>query len=612
MKLTRLNSPSGGAVSALVSVYKNLSVDPVQEQQTILFAATSVGIFRWTPSGNDWQILPNSPIGVICMASSSPQSSSHFILAGTTNGILISEDLGETWAACHLPISHSTILCIQFSPDGSLVLAGSLEDGIFASSDDGHHWETRNFGLLDQSVFTIAFSNGYAQDTSIYIGAETSVYFSYNQARAWKEMPFNEDSLPSLSMLSISPQPGSPILFLGTESNGLFKKFNSDTDWKKLSLPANTINSLVISNENILLAATEQGIFQSTNFGETWIHNNLQPEALCLHSDANGVYAGWAEAGVCWLAENKWKETAPFWARTFTDLLLSDKSQSGQFMAITSLSEGLWASQDGGVNWECFNPLLPFENLYMVDFSPSFSIDGKVIAATGEGVWLSKDSARNWVQLQPGNASLVKFSPDGKLIYAVFPGQGLGVIDEGNSREIINGPWQKGGQILELHSGPRQQLILAFLEGIGEEISFWQGTIDNLEIALRVPSVENPVVSIWHPPSSLPDRPWYASLGHQVWQLSARRTGIKTQTSLLPDQQLTESIVGLTGIQKGDLIKFFACTNRRVYTSNDGGSSWKTVLDFSPNRAIKMVPAPDESFFFLMRGGSLYKSELSF
>ena len=602
---TILNSPGGGTVSSLVIVAGEVSSSG-EPQSACHFAGTAVGVYRQVGSG-DWQHLPNSPLGVICLAVSASNSQNRLIFAGTSAGIFLSKDQGQNWQSCILPISGSTILALAFSPDGSLLLAGTLEDGVFCSTTHGRTWESRNFGLLDQSVFSLAFSPEFSRDGTVFISGESALYHSYNHARAWKELPFPPESLPVLS-LAVSPEfVHHPVIFAGTEENGLFISDNHGLDWKASPLGVTTVNSLHFINQHSLLAATDTGLYQSDDTGLSWQLVIDAPDALCLASNNRTILSGWSETGVLEFSDqSNWKPAAKFNARPFSGMLLATPLHQEHRIFLYSPSEGLWRSQDSANSWDCINPLLPFENLNHIDcFSGRDSQPG-LAAATEEGVWLSTDFGENWLCIHPEPASLVWFSAVSGFLTAVFQQAGAAFSTNwGKTWETLNGPWQHSGQIIALAASPRQRFYLAYLEGMGGEISFWQGIPGELEEVLRMPAGENPVVSFWVPSEAMPDRPWYASLGSKVWKFSERRSGASIQSSLLPGEDLSESIVSLMGKQSGDSLTLFACTGRRLFSSRDDARTWTPVHDFHPHRVVRVSLLNDERFYVLQLGGEL-------
>jgi photosystem II stability/assembly factor-like uncharacterized protein len=606
MKLHPIQTPGGGAVSALAAI-EWPAAESTSLAGLVLFAASSLGVYRWQPGEPEWSLLPGSPLGVICLAALPPLNGKRSLLAGTSQGIWMSDDLGESWGRCQLPLADSTILCLQCSPGGSLVLAGTLQDGILASPDGGKHWETRNFGLLDQAVFAIAFSPGYAQDATVFACAETAFYYSYNQARAWKELPFPEDALPALCLLA-APSAGDapPVLFAGTEAGGLFRQTATAAGWQKLSLPSRAVNHLVLHPPRTLLAAASSGIYASDDLGKTFRPLSDQPEALSLLSCGDSLFAGWAEAGIQQARGNSWQDTGRLQARSFTGLLALGPASPR--LLLYSQAEGIWASQEQGKDWRCLNPGLPFEDLYELDALPQSSI---LAAATAQGTWLSRNAGESWECIWPGPASLARFSPDRSLISILQPGEGVFASgDWGKTWQPLQGPWQKGGQVLALAAGPRQRVCLAYLEGVGEEFSLWQGDPGEMELTLRTPCPANPLVSIWLPPAALPDRPWFASLDRQVWKLSARRAGTAGQAGLLQAGEIPEAILSLAGVMQADQFHLFACTSQRLLTASSEAHHWKTVLEFHPRQAVKMALGKDGWAYFLLRGGAVFSSRL--
>src|SRR5262249_54136790 len=149
-----------------------------------------------------------------------------------------------------MPIASSAVVAISFSPNyavDGILLAGTVEDGIFYSNTRGARWQTNGFGLLDASVFCLGFSPNFSRDTTTFAGTDTTLYFSYNGAMAWKQLPFPEGAAPALS-LAVSPHyEQDQTLLVGTESQGLHRSTDRGRTWRAVNLPASCINVLLWS-----------------------------------------------------------------------------------------------------------------------------------------------------------------------------------------------------------------------------------------------------------------------------------------------------------------------------------------------------------------------------
>ena len=77
-------------------------------------------------------------------------------------------------------------------------LAGTLEDGVFSSTDRGGRWGAWNFGLFDLNVLCLALSPTWTRDETVYAGTETGLYRSTNGGRAWRHSGFPSELAPAL------------------------------------------------------------------------------------------------------------------------------------------------------------------------------------------------------------------------------------------------------------------------------------------------------------------------------------------------------------------------------------------------------------------------------
>lgn len=262
-----------------------LDTSPDFKRDGICFAASESGLYRSDDGGVTWQYafeslqLEASPV-TPAVAVSPSFANDKTVFAGVSGAVVRSIDGGRTWDVVVLPEPppHVTALAVSpsFSNDG-LVLAATLEDGVFRSADRGRHWTGWNFGLLDLSTLTLALSPGFESDETIFVGTETGIFRSTNGGRAWREVGFPTEYAPVLS-LALSPHfADDGILFAGTESHGLFYSDDGGGSWlrrdgKKIT---ESVNAVVLSprypdKPDVLLALSKQ-LLVSRDGGKSWI-----------------------------------------------------------------------------------------------------------------------------------------------------------------------------------------------------------------------------------------------------------------------------------------------------------------------------------------------------
>jgi photosystem II stability/assembly factor-like uncharacterized protein len=602
-RLTRLGAPEAGSVSALA-----LSREAGGH---VLLVGSPVGIYRARAADGQpfagWERLAAAPIGVLSLAASPSYASDQTLLAGANTGIYVSRDGGETWKPASMPITGSSVSALCFSPNyavDGVVLAGTLEDGVVVSEDRGASWLSRSFGMLDSANFSVAFSPNYAADGTLYAGTETAVYFSYNGGLAWKDMHFPESAPPALSLCLA----GSSRLFAGTETDGLYSTAGRGGDWDKSSLPAGCINVLVLTDSR-LLAATEAGVYQSADQGETWSLWFDSPNVISLVVSGALSVAGSVEQGL-WVSQGDggWQPVPGLTTRAFVGLALSPVFDQDHTAYLYGPQERVWRSTDGGRNWQALQvdrPMLDFRGLAV---APDFAATRGLADASNAGVLLSTDAGETWKRVVKEQAGLVAYSPNGKLVAASLLNVGLALSeDRGETWRRVPGPWDLSGRILALAVTNAYFFHVALLEGVGATASLWQGKPGEFEKVLTAPVGRNPLAAVFVPTDSAPDRPWYAGLGHQVWKLSARKGRPGAPAEVFAPTP-GETLLLLTGLQGPADPLLIAGTGRRLFTSTDG-KTWTEAYDFGRDRALALALSPnfarDKTIYALLVGGSV-------
>jgi photosystem II stability/assembly factor-like uncharacterized protein len=193
--------------------------------------------------------------------------------------MLRSIDGGDTWSAVQLisppPVVSTIAISPDYEKDGTL-LVGTMEDGVFLSSDRGGRFNRWNFGLLDLNVYSMAVSPTFLEDETLFVGTESGIFRSTNGGRAWREVNFPIEFAPVLS-LAVSPGFATDgVIFAGTEACGLFRSDDKGQTWHRVGEDAisDTVNGIVLSPEfastSGILVVLGAALLVSRDGGQSW------------------------------------------------------------------------------------------------------------------------------------------------------------------------------------------------------------------------------------------------------------------------------------------------------------------------------------------------------
>jgi uncharacterized repeat protein (TIGR01451 family) len=264
-----------------------------------------------------------------------------------------------------------------------------------------------------------------------------AIFKSTNAAGNWAP---SDSSLAASLIIDLAFQPGNSSIIYAATDTGLFKSTDGGANWNALpASPPFILFKLALDpvNPAIIYVTTNAGVFKSTDGGNSFaaINNGLQLPVRTISVDPvtpNILYA--AGGGPYFKSINggaTWTSNFPGLASK-VDSVVIDPNTPTTLYAITN--RGILRSMDSGASWTELNTGIP-------DFNTinSITIDGAhniIYAATSFGVRKSVNGGNTWVDI--GNLSFnvvnVAFDPtNASLLYAATTIAIQKSIDGGNS-----------------------------------------------------------------------------------------------------------------------------------------------------------------------------------
>jgi photosystem II stability/assembly factor-like uncharacterized protein len=384
------------------SARRTYALLPHPSQPQVIFAGTSEGLWRSKDGGKRWMLLTSKTL-VIRSIVITPDKPDRVLIATDDFGIKISANLGDDFNDANAGFIHRHILAIL--PDATergRILASVYHDGtggsVFLSRDGGENWLPSSRGLGTRDVF--AFYQMPDDSNTLYAGTNTGVFRSKDRGESWtfvgtprETQPAPKKPAPSTRRRAgLSTTVGRyetlPVSMTAQKKKTQTKKKAPKKPAKpepalgpgmvELVSQVDDITSFVdLEGKRGLIAATQHGLFRTMDETKGW-------EKVSI--------AGYEADG-----------------RVFS--VSTHKDTPMRVFAGTK--QGLYVSNDGGVNWD-FNDRGPVDmSVKAVAQDPR---DAQlIIVGTNQFIYRSTNGGRTWVRrgggLQGGDFTSVVINP---------------------------------------------------------------------------------------------------------------------------------------------------------------------------------------------------------
>lgn len=270
--------------ATLQDIVYALAASPGFAYDGVCFAARTSGLYRSNDGGMTWRLAYNGlnltdPLVTMAVAVSPDFARDQTVLAGVPGGVLCSSDGGRSWQMAELPAPPVVVSSLAVSPDfasDGVVLAGTLADGVFLSANRGQDWAAWNFGLFDPHILCLALSPHFNCDRTVLAGTETGLFGSRNGGRSWQDIDLPVED----AVLSVAISPGYATdswALIGTEAHGLFASPDEGRTWQRLgeTFIKHAVNAIIVTTEDLsnprILALLSDNVLLSNDRGLAWV-----------------------------------------------------------------------------------------------------------------------------------------------------------------------------------------------------------------------------------------------------------------------------------------------------------------------------------------------------
>jgi hypothetical protein len=365
---------------------------------TNLYASTNSAVYLSTNNGTTWTTadsgLPNS--GIIGLSA----NISYVIAKTSTQGFFLTTNGGKSWGTLGSNgLPGNDAVPGAFIPGGTNLFYGSIDWGIYRSTDNGKNWSVANTGLEETSIMALAATRNtafvttrndlygssqsgidwipisniagplVASDSTIYGFNSTGICYSTDEGKDWIT-PLNT-GIPTGFYYAALAVAGTNFYLGGAsvcgvcDQGGVYLSTNSGGSWNKKGL-ANI--SVLVANGTNIYSVSQNGFLISTDLGSTW--NALTLPSIGNQLGLNGIVFRGSE----------------------------------MFVGFNGLSGGVfWGgvlrSTDGGKEWEFIDNGLPGTTQWVTCLAVQGS---NIFAGTTAGVYVLNSDDTNWTAVNTG------------------------------------------------------------------------------------------------------------------------------------------------------------------------------------------------------------------
>jgi hypothetical protein len=439
------------------------------------------GVFRTTNSGLSWNVV--SPYPTCSFVAVKGE-----VFAGTSNGVLVSNDFGQTWTS--VVTTSSPVRVLASFGDSGTIYAGLDNGQIMSTTDSGASWVS-GYQFTSATIWSIAVNT--ATPTTVYVVAWTG---SYTVQDLWAStdggISFSRVSSAPVDVQYVATDPSNAQVLYAMGDFSSSKSTDGGASFTGLQLNVD-VRQVVVDplNSDIIFVASDQGVYKSSDGGSSWlpVNGNMSSSLLTSGSVSNDgkTYISAVQDYspiVSFNEGNSWEVSSSAYgedgkalinpsfnsyAYLFTTAGFFYSNNNGQtFMKVNGLPSGLPGqgspgplSNYGAIAVDMSNPndvyVATASGIYeSTDYGASFALnslqnqviwavaaDGNVTyAATYDSIFYSTDGGLDWSNSSTPLSNVVSIAIDASNSSIVFVGNDNGLYkssDGGQSFSVVNG-----------------------------------------------------------------------------------------------------------------------------------------------------------------------------
>ncbi len=407
-----------------------------------VYCGTFIGLYKSTDDGLNWNRIGFNNVAVNTILIGENDT----IYCGTgyydyddRQGVFYSPDTGKTWI--NIGLEDKVVLSLAFTSYGSL-LAGTSMDGVFETFDKGKSWVQHKTRLYEKQAFRLKVNS----NDDIFIGSEREgVFRSTDKGESFEEVGLPISGIYNIDFL------GDSLIIAGTVSG--VQKYNRITnEWKNIGL-AFVLAVETDSVGNIYAATNGEGLYQSSDLGESWVQICQTPYVLNVKK-INGTILAATDTGLIRSTNDgsTWEYTP---VRCGVDNNAIEVNNNGDVWAAGR--RHLYKSTDDGLTFDSTDALIfryaDRNNLYVND---SLIFVGDLLV--GNGILYSTDYSISWQNKFKYRGT---FSVGGNENYVIYgtPHDFLYTLDKGLTWDSIPYPEKFYGYVKEIEFDKNRQLF---------------------------------------------------------------------------------------------------------------------------------------------------------
>ncbi|MBC2696154.1 MAG: hypothetical protein HF982_12950 [Desulfobacteraceae bacterium] len=269
-------------------------------------------------------------------------------------------------------------------------------------------------------VRRVAISPEFASDETVFISIGTTIQKSTNAGSSWVICTHGLQTNKPIVCMAVSPALDSDkTIFSGTNGDGIFSSSDGGESWVHGGLNGDSVLSIGFSpsyeiDQTVFAGTDGGGLYKSTDGGSNWIllvnspigvpitsiaisPKYITDQTIFVATRGQGIFKS-ADGGLIFIPL-----ACPAIPSKFESLTISPMYPSDNTVFAGSSREGIYKTVDGGISWQTVNEGILDTNINDLVISPTYELDQTVFAATRErGVFRTTNGGSAWEPVNRG------------------------------------------------------------------------------------------------------------------------------------------------------------------------------------------------------------------